>query len=442
MLVRFSVANFGSFIEMQELSLVASALRDDEAGLIPWPNASDKGNRPQLLPTAFTFGPNAGGKSKFVDAVLFLRSQILYSHSKGNVEEPIPTDPFRLSPGNEKKPSIFVIEFLVNGVLHEYGFELSKTAVEAEWLYGFPKRRKQILFEREKTVFEFGRSIRGQNKRIEAFTRPNSLFLSAAAQNNHPQLSSLVKFIGDIGGMKSLSPNAALISSVFTSHKNVDNRVLRISSDKLTQVSSKLDNRFAGDQRKEMNSFRKILSIYASHSDPEPSLFSDVVREDEEYIVLEHEGEKGFRAAFDIDEESAGTQRLLFLLPQLLRSLDTGALFLLDELDVSVHTLVCELILDLFRSTETNPFGAQLITTTHNIGLLRSELLRRDQIWFANKNRIGATQLSSMADFRTRRDDNRIKGYLEGRFGAIPFARRTADLGDFLKNGKEEEKTV
>ena len=441
MLVRFSVANFGSFIEMQELSLVASALRDDEAGLIPWPNASDKGNRPQLLPTAFTFGPNAGGKSKFVDAVLFLRSQILYSHSKGNVEEPIPTDPFRLSPGNEKKPSIFVIEFLVNGVLHEYGFELSKTAVEAEWLYGFPKRRKQILFEREKTVFEFGRSIRGQNKRIEAFTRPNSLFLSAAAQNNHPQLSSLVKFIGDIGGMKSLSPNAALISSVFTSHKNVDNRVLRI----LRQIDTGVEQvrqqvRRRPEERNEL--IRKILSIYASHSDPEPSLFSDVVREDEEYIVLEHEGEKGFRAAFDIDEESAGTQRLLFLLPQLLRSLDTGALFLLDELDVSVHTLVCELILDLFRSTETNPFGAQLITTTHNIGLLRSELLRRDQIWFANKNRIGATQLSSMADFRTRRDDNRIKGYLEGRFGAIPFARRAAGLGDFLKNGKEEEKTV
>ncbi len=441
MLVRFSVANFGSFNEMQELSLVASALRDDEEGLIPWPTASVKGNRPQLLPTAVIFGPNAGGKSKFVDAVMFLRSQVLFSHSRGNVEEPILRDPFRLSPGNENKPSIFVIEFLVDGVLHEYGCELSERAVEAEWLYGFPKRRRQILFEREKTVFEFGRSLRGQNKRIEEFTRSNSLFLSAAAQNNHPQLSPLVKFFADIRGMKPLSPKAALISSLFTSPKNVDDRVLRF----LRQIDTGVEQfrqqvRRVPEELQELG--RKFFSVLASHSDLEPSLFSDAVKEDEEYIVLEHEGEKGFRAAFDIDEESAGTQRLLFMLPQLLRSLDTGSLFLLDELDVSIHTLVCELILDLFRSKDTNPYGAQLITTTHNTELLRNELLRRDQIWFAEKNRIGATQLTSMADFRTRRDDNRIKGYLEGRFGAIPFARRTADLGDFLKNGKEEEKTV
>ena len=177
MLVRFSVANFGSFNEMQELSLVASALKDNEEGLISWPNASVKENRPQLLPIAAIFGPNAGGKSTLIDAVLFLRSQILFSHSRGNVEEQISRNHFRLSPGNENKPSTFVIEFLVDGVLHEYGCELSETAVEAEWLYGFPKRRRQIFFERENSVFQFGRSLRGQNKRIEEFTRSNSLFL-------------------------------------------------------------------------------------------------------------------------------------------------------------------------------------------------------------------------------------------------------------------------
>ena len=441
MLVRFSVANFGSFNEMQEISLVASALRDDEEGLIPWPNASDKGNRPQLLPIAAIFGPNAGGKSTFIDAVLFLRSQILFSHSRGNVEERIPRNHFRLSPGNENKPSIFVIEFLVDGVLHEYGCELSETTVEGEWLYGFPKRRRQILFERENSVFQFGRSLRGQNKRIEEFTRSNSLFLSAAAQNNHPQLSSLMRFFVDTRSMKSLSPDAALISSLLTSPKNVDDRVLRF----LRQIDTGVEQvrqqvRRIPEARQEFS--QKFFSFLALNSDTEPSLFADAVKEFEEFIVLEHEGEKGFRADFDVDEESAGTQRLLFMLPQLLHSLDTGSLFLLDELDVSVHNSVCELILGLFWSKETNPYGAQLITTTHNTWLLGSELLRRDQIWFAEKNRIGATQLASMADFRLRKDDNRIKGYLEGRFGALPFARRTADLGDFLRNGKTEEKTV
>ena len=143
------------------------------------------------------------------------------------MEEQISRNHFRLSPGNENKPSTFVIEFLVDGVLHEYGCELSETAVEAEWLYGFPKRRRQIFFERENSVFQFGRSLRGQNKRIEEFTRSNSLFLSAAAQNNHPQLSSLMRFFADIRSMKSLFPGAALISSLLSSPKNVDDRVLR-----------------------------------------------------------------------------------------------------------------------------------------------------------------------------------------------------------------------
>ena len=240
--------------------------------------------------------------------------------------------------------------------------------------------------------------------------------------------------------MKSLFPGAALISSLLSSPKNVDDRVLRF----LRQIDTGVEQvrqqvRRIPEDKQEFS--QNFFSFLASYADTQPSLLLDAVKEHEEYIVLEHEGEQGFRADFDVDEESAGTQRLLFMLPQLLHSLDTGSLFLLDELDVSVHNFVCELILGLFWSRDTNPYGAQLITTTHNTGLLGSELLRRDEIWFAEKNRNGATQLTSMADFRLRKDENRLKSYLEGRFGAIPFARKTEDLGDFSKNGKEEEKT-
>ncbi len=441
MLLRFSVTNYGSFNERQELSLVASSLRDDETGLIPWPHASEHANLPQLLPSAVIFGPNAAGKSKFVNAVMFLRSQVLYSQNRGDIEVPIPRDPFRLAPDNQQEPSVFVVEFLVEGVLHEYGCELTEADVKAEWLYRFPAQRRQILFEREGTDFKFGRSLKGYNKRIAAFTRPNSLFLSAAGQNNHPQLSAVVQFFAAIGGTNSLSPSAARVSSALASPENIDNRVLGF----LRQIDTGIVNirsqvrRVPEEQPERM---QKLRSFMASLSDREQSSYSDLASEEEEHLVLEHAGEDGFRAAFDINEESAGTRRLLFMLPPLLHSLDTGSLFILDELDVSIHTLVCELVLDLFRSAETNPEGAQLIATTHNTELLKSELLRRDQIWFAEKNTEGATQLFSLAEFSTRKDDNRKKGYLEGRFGAIPFARRTTDLGAFDKingNGDEEE---
>ena len=110
-------------------------------------------------------------------------------------------------------------------------------------------------------------------------------------------------------------------------------------------------------------------------------------------------------------------------------------------MDVSIHTFVCELILALFSSPDTNPNRAQLITATHNTELLQSETLRRDQFWLADKDPGGATHLSSLAEYRIRKDDNRKRGYLEGRFGAIPYARRVEDLGSIVIHDNHYEKT-
>ncbi len=429
MLLRFSVENYASFNERQELSLVTSSLKDNEEGLISWPNASESSNFPQLLAAAVIFGPNAGGKSNFIDAIMFLQFQVLYSQSRGDVETPISRNPFRLAPGNQRESTVFVIEFLVKGVLHEYGCELSDSNVMAEWLYRYPLRRRQILFEREEMVFKFGRSLKGYNQRIAAFTRPNSLFLSAAGQNNHPQLSTVVRFFTNIKGTNSLSPGTANISSSLTVPENIDNRVLQF----LRQIDTGIEDiqsQVRQIPEDELELKRKFVSLIMPNADEKLTDF--MTSGEEEFMVLEHSGEDGYRAAFDFQEESAGTQRLLLMLPRIFRALDEGSLFILDELEVSVHTLVCELILDLFRSAETNPRGAQIIATTHNIELLKSEILRRDQIWFAEKNAKGATQLVSLAEFNTRKEDNRQKDYLKGRFGAIPFARRAADLGLFL----------
>ncbi len=145
-------------------------------------------------------------------------------------------------------------------------------------------------------------------------------------------------------------------------------------------------------------------------------------------IELAHRGSEGEAIYFDLDHESAGTRRLLILLGSVFHALDDGVPLVVDELDASLHTRACEAVLSLFSSPATNPNGAQMIATTHDTNLLRSPLLRRDQIWFTEKDGEGATHLYPLTDIRTRKGDNIEKGYLQGRYGAIPFSGPIADI--------------
>ncbi len=147
-------------------------------------------------------------------------------------------------------------------------------------------------------------------------------------------------------------------------------------------------------------------------------------------IEFAHRGLTGEPIYLGLNRESAGTRRLLILLSRAFQALDRGAPMVIDELDLSLHTQACEAVLALFSSPKTNPKGAQLIATTHDTNLLRSTLLRRDQIWFTDKDEEGATHLYPLTDIRTRKGDNIEKGYLQGRYGAIPFAGPISDLID------------
>lgn len=139
-------------------------------------------------------------------------------------------------------------------------------------------------------------------------------------------------------------------------------------------------------------------------------------------LKLGHITSDGGTVYFTLDSESSGTRRLLLLLHHAFKALDQGSLLIVDELDTSLHTQACEAIIAPFSSRDTNPKGAQLVATTHDTNLLRSPMLRRDQIWFTEKDEGGATHLYPLSDFKVRKEDNLEKGYLQGRFGAIPFA--------------------
>jgi AAA domain, putative AbiEii toxin, Type IV TA system len=190
MLLRFSVQNHLSIREPQALSLLASALKDVDSGLIECLASPDA----RVLPAAVIYGSNASGKSNFVAAIEFFCRAVLFSHRRREPGGGVPRSPFALDPACAEAPSIFDADFVVNGARYHYGSEAQSEEFAAEWLYVFPNYRRQILFERKRDSFRFGRTLKGRNRVIADLTRPNSLFLSAAAQNGHEHLSEVVSF--------------------------------------------------------------------------------------------------------------------------------------------------------------------------------------------------------------------------------------------------------
>ncbi|MGA2637779.1 AAA family ATPase [Methylocella sp.] len=174
--------------------MVASALKDESAGLIEVPELRNE----KILPAAVVYGANASGKSNFVKAISHMVAMVRDSFNRGEPGGPIPLKPFLLDPSYVEKPSAFTIDFIWNGARYSYGFEVTSKEVLGEFLYVWRTGRETKLFTRDLQTFDFGHSLRGRNKLIEDLTRSNSLFLSAAWQNNHEQLSELTQFFRSI----------------------------------------------------------------------------------------------------------------------------------------------------------------------------------------------------------------------------------------------------
>ena len=411
MLLRFSVSNHLSIRDSQELSFVPSSLKDESAGLIDCP-AAPSGS---LLPAAVIYGPNASGKSNLIEAIHTMRWMVLTSQTKGEPGGGVPRHPFKLDPASSQMPSRFDIDFVVDGVRHHYGFKASSKAFEAEWLYAFPKSQRRILFEREGDTFNFGRGLKGQNNDIAGLTRPNSLFVSAAAQSSHEYLSRIFGFFRSMLGVRGVAVDSVMASHQLTKQE-MDSRVI--------DFLKKMNTGVIDYRRKEIEFSEEFRAASQEIFAAVKRLGADVdvdLGDKRVTIELAHLGQGGESVYLDLDRESAGTRRLLLVLDLAYKALDQGLSLCIDEFDASLHTQASEEVLKLFCSPETNPKGAQLIATTHDTNLLQSSVLRRDQVWFTKKNSEGATQLYPLTDIRTRKGDNIERGYLQGRYGAVPL---------------------
>lgn len=417
MLLRFGVENHLSIQKRQELSFAASSLRDQKDGLISC--AAVTGGA--VIPSAIIYGANASGKTNFLNALSTMQQMVLWSQIRGTPGGGVLRHEFRLDPACAEKASCFDVDFMIDGIRYHYGFEASDEAFVSEWLYEIPKAHRRKLYERDGARFDFGRHLQGRNRSVAELTRPNSLFLSAAAQLGHPQLSGIYTYFKDMAFMLSPSVNSNAASNIFTDADEA-------TRERAIRFLRAIDTGVVGYKRSESEISEKDLEIKRElwalvqkisgipNAEPPQSLDE----RNEVSIELSHRGAGGESIPLGLDWESAGTIRLLPLLVRAYRALDQGRPLIVDELDASLHTRAAEALVKLF-SGKQNGNRAQLVATVHDTNLLRSNALRRDQIWFAEKGAEGATEIYPLTDIRTRRGDNLELGYLQGRYGAVPM---------------------
>jgi AAA15 family ATPase/GTPase len=428
MLLRFSTRNYRSLATEQEIVLTASRLDDNADGLI-----SVDGLKNDVLPVIAIYGANASGKSNLLKAIQFLVGGVRESY-KTPLGQKINRKQFLLSDCENGKSTNMEIDFIVRNtnvgdtiknVRFTYGFIITDENVAEEWLYSYPSGHRQVWFHRNRSEtpeFHFGRELKGQNRVTAELTRPEVLFLSSAFVNNHQQLTPIYEFItngilirlGDLSfdddsSLVGFLEKDALREKLLNFLRNADTGICtaQVTEEEIPQA--------------EVDIRKAVSSALQKHFDKKENTLTSSTRK---RVRLGHTGSSG-PVFFALSEESRGTLAFLELMGLVILALEVGSILIVDEFDSSLHPILSKQVIGLFNSKKSNPNGAQLIFSTHDASILSREILRRDQIYFVEKDTVGRSIVYPLTALKTKKSDNIQKGYLEGRFGAIPF------LGDF-----------
>lgn len=417
MLLRFSATNFLSVADQQELSLVAVKLKGPDRSLIPVPNVADT----HALPVALIYGANASGKTNLIKAFRFMQVSILQSHTHGNPAGGVPRISFALDKQIKASPSQFEADFIVDNIRYVYGFECDDEKFTSEWLYSYPEGKRRKLFERHMNEVDFGPSMKGAKRTLVDFMRSNSLFIATATQNDHEDLSVIVSFFRNIKFSYNVAVSEFTIKNTFKQNQ-LDIRTINF----LKLLGTGIVNYRQKDVEVPDNVrslTREFVALAKKHIGETIEITDGSFGDQKDVTVeLSHEGTDGEEYFFGLERESSGTRRLLLIMNEVFCALDEGGVIFIDEIDASLHTHAVEQILEMFSDPAININGAQLIATTHDTNILSCASLRRDQVWFCEKDAHGATHLFALSDIKSRHTDDFERGYLEGRFGAIPFS--------------------
>lgn len=418
MLVEFRIKNFRSLRDEQVLSLVAST---DKTLLDT--HALDTGLKaaPHLLKSAVVYGANASGKSNLIKALQFMRGVVLESANLQPGQTFGRLQPFRLDAASGSLPTEFEVTFILNGVRYQYGFAMNAQRIVSEQLLVYKAFKPQRWFERRfdtessKDVYEFGSSLKGAKNLWEGATRPNALFLSVAVQLNSEALRPVFDWFANrlviFNEQSPLSPQFSMQMLKQEAQRKAICEFLRAADISIADIEVATKQAMV-----------HTINFDLATGKREEAASEQAVDEVKFHHITEHGN-----AVFDLMDESSGTRNLLLLTGPILDILNKGLTLVVDELDTSLHTLLVQALVRLFHRPEVNTGGAQLIFTTHDTSLLDAYgLFRRDQVWFVEKRSDQSSSLYPLLDFSPRKNEALERGYLQGRYGALPYLHNQA----------------
>ena len=413
MLIEFSVENYKSIKDEITLSLAATSAKDHVDTHVIDSTEFQGVRKTRLLRSVGIFGPNAAGKTNLIRALSTMQNIIVNSTDK---QGELPIKPFLFCLESRNKPTAFQVIGIVDQMRFQYGFSTTQNVVIDEWLYTWPKGRRQHWFYRntdsETGVVncKFGEKLAGDKEVWRRATRPNALLLSTAERLNSEQLKPIYDWFrkklrfGGIGGwldhysIEWCKENRKdeIVNFLRKADFVIDD--ISISEKKLSQED--LPDHMPNEMK---NRFLSNL----------PNLVE---------VNTKHKFQNGQSIELSLREESHGTQKIFSFAAPWIDTLEKGHVIVYDELHEHLHPILLRFLINQFHKPQISKSNAQLIFTTHETSVLSQEILRRDQVWFCERNSKQETELFPLTDFSPRRHhENLARAYLGGRYGALPF---------------------
>ena len=441
MLLRYIVSNFKSIGHPVEFSMFPTEKNTDERFL---KTIQTKAGEWKVLWRGGFFGPNASGKSSFIESIEFARDYLVDGQKSGKGTG---INPFRGKLDDLKGMSSFQFLFYLDGEVYEYGFSLDRYQVHEEWLMQLTEKDLEPLFTRstdEKGVTEIEIESRfapdNSKDRILAEVlkgsiqeeQKNQLFLYKLYDNGIKKAEVIVKWFKEL---QIIFPKSKIRALPVRMREDEDLR------NYIAEMLEKMDTGVHGisvvSDEIDFHEFAEKMDLPKELIEEIEEIKNGIVSLFGKYFIFTENKKKkktilvqmkfdhqlnGRTIQFNLDEESDGTQRLIDLLPMLFEVGTSTDIYFVDEIDRSLHTKLSQFLLDEFVSRSEEGYS-QIIFTAHDVNLINLRRFRQDEIWFIEKNERGESTLRPFSDFEVKEGQDELKAYLSGRFGAVPMIR-------------------
>jgi AAA15 family ATPase/GTPase len=427
MIISFSVENWMSFRDAVSFSMVASRERQHGDRV---PKVAKYQTR--ILPMAVIYGGNASGKTNFFQALNFARRFVVRGSGPDSL---IPVEPYRLDSASIDKPSRFRLELLINEMIYEFSFAVTRKMVVEERLVQITSTSEKILYHRQNDSPNFDPSLHKDQFLHFAFkgTRENQLFLTNSVSQKVDLFRPVYDWFKDTLEMiapdsrfepfeRFLDEGHPLYSTMNEMLPQLDTGISHLGGEEVPFENIPFSESFKSKLQEDLKEGMTIRFIASSTNER-----FIITRKAGELIakklVTFHAKSDGTEAKFDIRQESDGSQRVIDLLPAFLEISATNSrkVYVIDEVDRSLHSLLTRQLIEAYLGNCSTESRAQLLITTHDVLLMDQELFRRDEMWITERNSRGSSELVSFSDYKDVRYDKDIrKSYLQGRLGGVP----------------------